>query len=137
MSEYWKFVNDSDIPREEVSGRDHYWHFNKESSEEAETYMVKVVMKKGDLHDFHRHPEMNEILYIVKGSAEQWVENEVKILGPGDSVYIAADVVHATINHGEEDLEFLAVLGPSSGWEAGTIDESSNLPYSNYKKITS
>lgn len=134
MSKYWKFVHDKDIQKEKAFGRDHYWHFNDGTSKEAETYMVRVVMKKGDGHDFHRHPEMNEILYILKGRAEQWVETEMQIMGPGDSVYIAPDVIHATFNCGEEDLEFLAVLAPHSGWAAGTIDESKKLPYSEYRK---
>ena len=77
---------------------------------------------------------MNEILYILKGKAEQWVEDEKQILGPGDSVYIDPDVVHATINAGDEELEFLAILAPAAGWEAGTIDESENLPYAEYRK---
>jgi len=134
MSKYWKFVRDKNISVEEVNGRDHYWHFVKGPNSEADTYMVKVVMKKGGSHNFHRHPEMNEILYILKGTAEQWVEEEKQILGPGDSVYIDPNIVHATFNVGEEDLEFLAILAPGKGWEAGTIDEYENMPYADYRK---
>lgn len=133
MSKYWKFVSNKEIPKEEAFGRDHYWHFNDQVSKDAETYMVRVVVKKGDGHDFHQHPEMNEILYILKGRAEQWVEGEKRIMEPGDSVYIAPGVIHATFNAGEEDLEFLAVLAPYTGWEAGTVDESMKMPYSGYR----
>jgi quercetin dioxygenase-like cupin family protein len=134
MNKYWKFVNHKEIEKEGAFGRDHYWYFNDAVSQEAETYMVRAVIKKGDGHDFHRHPEMNEILYILKGTAEQWVEDEMKILKPGDSVYIDPNLVHATFNAGEEDLEFLAVLAPATGYEGGTIDESGNLPYAAYRK---
>ena len=134
MGGYWKFVKDKEIEVEKAFGRDHYWHYNEEENKQAQTYMVKVVMKKGDQHSFHRHPEMNEILYILKGNAEQWIENEVQFLGPGDSVYIDANVIHGIFNVGDAELEFLAVLGPSSGWKAGTIDESINSPYSEYRK---
>ena len=134
MSRYWKFVKDSETIKENVLGRDHYWYFNAEITKQADTYMVKVVMPVGGMHNFHRHPEMNEILYILKGTAEQWVEDEKQILKAGDSVYIDPDVVHGTFNVGDEALEFLAILAPSSGWEAGTIDEHQNLPYSEYRK---
>jgi len=134
MNNYRKFVKDREINKEEAFGRDHYWHYNDEVSPEADTFMVKVVMKEGDRHHFHRHPEMNEILYILKGTAEQWIEKEMQILGPGDSVYIDPNVVHAIFNAGEDELEFLAVLSPSRGWAAGTIDESKNAPYSEYRK---
>ena len=133
MGSFWKFTKEKKIGVEKALGRDHYWHCGEGRGSDADLYFVKVVMKKGDKHDFHRHPEMNEILYILKGKAEQWVEDEMKILGPGDSVYIDADVVHAIFNVSKDDLEFLAVLGPSSGWPAGTLDESQNEPYRNYR----
>lgn len=134
MSKYWKFVKGKETKKEPDNTRDHYWHFNNVESEHADTYMVKVVMEKGGCHNFHRHPEMNEILYILKGTAEQWVEGEKQLLGPGDSVYIDPNVVHATFNVGDGELEFLAILAPSSGWEAGTIDEYESMPYAGYRK---
>ena len=130
---HWKFIHEKELPKERAFGRDHYWHFKPDISPDAETCFVKVVMQNGDGHDFHRHPEMNEILYILKGKAEQWVEDEKRILEVGDSVYIAPNVIHATFNAGEDELEFLAVLSPANGWEAGTIDESKRLPYSTYR----
>ena len=128
MPGFWKFSKEDVLDVEKALGRDHYWHYSISRSPEAAFYLVKVIMKKGDKHDFHRHPEMNEILYILKGRAEQWVEDEKQMLREGDSVYIDADVVHAIFNASTEDLEFLAILGPSSGWDAGTIDESQNAP---------
>lgn len=133
MDRFRKFTKANQCVHEGVTGRELYWHYNEEISEQAGTYLVKVVMPVGGKHDFHRHPEMNEILYIIKGTAEQWVEDEKQILGPGDSVYIDPNVVHATFNAGDKELEFLAILGPSEGWEAGTIDEYENLPYSGYR----
>ncbi|MEQ9290231.1 MAG: cupin domain-containing protein [Cyclobacteriaceae bacterium] len=133
MGKFWKFTKEDQCVHEKVTGREHYWHYNAEITEQAGTYLVKVVMPVGGKHDFHRHPEMNEILYITKGTAEQWVEDEKQILGPGDSVYIDPNIVHATFNAGDDELEFLAILGPSEGWEAGTIDEYENLPYSGYR----
>ena len=134
MPSFWKFQLGKDAPFEAVSGRDHYWHFNPQITPGADTIMVKVNMPKGGKHDFHRHPEMNEILYFIRGRAEQWVENERRILGAGDSVYIDPNVVHATFNAGEEVLEFLAILAPREGWKAGTIDEYENEPYKTYRK---
>ncbi len=134
MSKYWKFIKEEDTIEEKVLGRNHHWHYNAKISEQAGIYMVKVVMPVGGMHNFHRHPEMNEILYILKGTVEQWVEDDKQILKAGDSVYFDPNVVHGTFNAGNEELELLAILSPSSGWEAGTIDESENLPYSEYRK---
>ncbi|PHN01398.1 cupin domain-containing protein [Flavilitoribacter nigricans] len=134
MDSYWKFTKADLIEKEQVSGRDHYWHFNPEISQQAETILVKVVVPVGGGHPFHRHPEMNEILYVIKGRAEQWVEDEMQFMETGDSVYIAPDVIHATYNAGDEELEFLAVLSPAAGWGAGTIDESDHPDYAHLRK---
>jgi quercetin dioxygenase-like cupin family protein len=134
MSKNWKFLKAANTLEEQLLGRRHHWYFSPEITKKADTFLVRVKMEKGGKHDFHRHPEMNEILYILKGTAEQWVENEKQILQAGDAVYIDPNVVHATFNIGEEELEFLAILAPSKGWEAGTIDEFENAPYKDYRK---
>ena len=129
----WRFTKEKELPLEKAFGRDHYWHYSPDIDKSAKSCFVKVLMKKGDGHHFHRHPEMHEILYFLKGTAEQWIEDEKQFLGPGDSVYIDPDVVHATFNAGDSDLEFLAILAPSEGWEAGTIDMSKEEPYNSLK----
>ena len=134
MVKYWRFVKNEDTVEEKLLGRNHHWYYHADITRQADTYLVRVVMPKGGMHNFHRHPEMNEIIYILKGTAEQWVEGEKQILKPGYSVYINPNVVHATFNAGEDELEFLAILTPASGWEAGTIDEYENLPYSRYRQ---
>ena len=133
MEKYSKFTHGKDAIVEELAGRDHYWHYSPELTKGAGIIMVKVKMPVGGKHDFHRHPKMNEIIYILKGSAEQWIEDEHRILEVGDSIYIDHDIVHATFNTGTEELEFLAILSPEDGWEAGTIDEYMNEPYASYK----
>jgi len=130
----WKFTKQKEILQEQLLGRQHHWYFNADISQQADTYLVRVIMPKGGMHNFHRHPEMNEILYILRGTAEQWVENEKQILEAGDAVYIDPNVVHATFNVGEGELEFLAILAPAKGWGAGTIDVFEQLPYSEYRK---
>tara|TARA_R110002049_G_scaffold9962_2_gene49668 strand:- start:42642 stop:43055 length:414 start_codon:yes stop_codon:yes gene_type:complete len=134
MAGSWKFVKEKDMMYEEAFGRVHYWHYHPEIIKGADSYMVKVVMPEGGGHNFHVHPEMNEILYILKGTAEQWIEGEMQILHAGDSVYIDANVGHGTFNAGKGKLEFLAILSPPEGWEAGTVDVSSEEPYISYRK---
>ncbi len=133
MEKDWKFVKEKDSMYEKVMGRVHHWHYHPEFIERAGSYMVKVLIRQGDGHDFHVQPEMHEILYVLKGRAEQWIEDEMQILEVGDSVYIGAGVVHATFNVGEDDLEFLAILSPPGGWEAGTVDVSGEVPYRSLK----
>ncbi|RTE53581.1 cupin domain-containing protein [Arenibacter aquaticus] len=133
MERNWKFVREKGLMLEKIIGRVHHWHYHPDIIEQADSYMVKVVVPKGGGHNFHLHPAMHEILYILKGTAEQWVEGEMQLLEAGDSVYIGANVAHGTFNAGDEELEFLAILSPPNGWEAGTIDVSEKVPYCQYR----
>ena len=76
---------------------------------------VEATFLPGKSHDFHRHPNQEEVIYVLAGQLEQWVEREHRLLGPGDAVVIPAAVVHASFNTGDEPARILAVLSPCVG----------------------
>src|SRR5690625_6115895 len=82
----WKLMRTKNTLYEEVEGRRHNWHFHPEIFPDATTYMVKVRVSPGEGHDFHVHPQMDEILYVLRGCAEQWIEDEKVEMEEGDSV---------------------------------------------------
>ena len=56
---------------------------------------------------------MEEIIYVLSGRAEQWVDREKRLLTAGQIAHIPKGVVHGTYNAGPETLEFLAILSPA------------------------
>jgi quercetin dioxygenase-like cupin family protein len=86
-------------------------------------------MPAGKAHAFHRHPEMEEIIYIESGTAEQWVGTEKQVLRAGESAHIPRDMVHGTYNVGDDTLVFLAILAPAGGAGPALVDESMNAPW--------
>jgi quercetin dioxygenase-like cupin family protein len=92
-------------------------------------YLVRMNMPPGHSHPFHRHPEMEEIIYVLSGRAEQWVGEESRILGPGDVAHIPQDGVHATYNAGPDMLVFLAILSPAASVGPTTVDVSMDAPW--------
>ncbi len=91
--------------------------------------LVRVRMPPGKAHAFHRHPAMEEIIYVVSGRAEQWVGRERRILGPGEIAHIPIDVVHGTYNAGDETLVFLAILSPTKFEGPALVDVSGEEPW--------
>jgi quercetin dioxygenase-like cupin family protein len=79
---------------------------------------VEGTFFPGKGHDFHRHPNQEEVIYVLEGELEQWVEQERRVVGPGDAVVIPAAVVHASFNVSEERAKIIAILSPCVG-EAG------------------
>jgi quercetin dioxygenase-like cupin family protein len=96
--------------------------------------LIRVFMHPGRAHQFHRHPAMEEIIYVISGSAEQWVEQESRILGPGDVAHIPADVVHGTYNAGQDTLVFLAILSPAKSAGPATVDVYGEEPWCSLKR---
>lgn len=77
--------------------------------------VIEVTLFPGGGHNFHKHPDQEEVIYVLAGRIEQWIEQESSALGAGDSAFIGAGVVHASFNTGNVPAKVLAILGPSVG----------------------
>ncbi len=67
---------------------------------------------------------------MIDGEIEQWIGQQKRRLGPGDSAFIGADVVHASFNAGDSNAKLLAILGPcvgSGGYEL--VDVADQEPW--------
>ena len=74
---------------------------------------VTITPEKG--HNFHKHPNQEEVIYVISGSVEQWIETKKQVLHPGNSVFIPANMVHASFTLGGQNAHLLAIMGPSVG----------------------
>lgn len=107
----------------------HEWLSRPGLTAAEQLLMVRVLMPPGRAHQFHRHPAMEEIIYVVSGTAEQWVDREKRLLGPGDIAHIPMDVVHGTYNAGSDTLVFLAILSPAKFEGPALIDVHLEEPW--------
>jgi quercetin dioxygenase-like cupin family protein len=84
---------------------------------------VEGTFFPGKGHDFHCHPNQEEVIYVLDGELEQWVEHERRLLHPGDVVVIPAAAVHASFNTGSEPAKILAILSPCVGDAGYEVEE--------------
>lgn len=93
------------------------------------------VVSPGKGHDFHKHPNQEEILYVVSGRVEQWIDREKRVLGPGEAAFIEAGTVHASFNIGSDEAKVVAIFGPSVG-DAGLemIEMAGEEPWSSLRQ---
>jgi quercetin dioxygenase-like cupin family protein len=106
------------------------WLSHPPSTGASHLTVIDVTLTPGKGHDFHKHPDQEEVLYVVAGEVEQWVDREKRILGPGDSAFVPADMVHASFNVGDSDAKIVAILGPcvgDGGYEL--VDVSGEAPW--------
>ncbi len=64
--------------------------------ESARLCVLDVKIQPGQGHDFHRHPNQEEVILLRSGTVEQWIRDERKELSAGDVSFIPMDTVHAT-----------------------------------------
>jgi quercetin dioxygenase-like cupin family protein len=125
----WRIVPFSEAEVEKLPGKTHFWHCKPGMVADTNLMFVRAQLPQGEAHRFHHHPHMEEILYILSGTAEQWIEREKRIMYPGDSIYLPAGMVHGTYNAGAEPLDFLAVLSPAKSEPPGTVEVADQEPW--------
>jgi quercetin dioxygenase-like cupin family protein len=91
----------------------HLWHCRPGFTDTKQLMLVRVTMPPGTGHQFHRHPAREEIIYILDGKGEQWVDRECRQLKAGESAFIGRNIVHAIYNSSRKDVTFLAILSPA------------------------
>jgi len=123
------FVTSEDIQVEQLPWGPHEWLCRPGLTDARDLLLVRVRMPAGTGHAFHRHPAMEEIIYVISGTAEQWVGRDARYLEPGDIAHIPTDVVHGTYNAGPETLVFLAILSPAVIEGPALVDVSNEEPW--------
>jgi quercetin dioxygenase-like cupin family protein len=111
------------------------WLANPPNTGSRDLTVIHVTLAPGKGHDFHKHPEQEEVIYVTSGTVEQWVDREKRVLGAGDCAFIPADMVHASFNVGSGDATIVAILGPcvgAVGYEV--VDVSGEAPWKGLRK---
>jgi len=96
--------------------------------------IMDVKLNKGGGHSFHFHPNQEEVIYVLEGRIEQWLEHECKILSPGDALFVPRATVHASFNIFDAPARVLAILGPCSGTDGyEVVDVFTKAPWKDLK----
>jgi mannose-6-phosphate isomerase-like protein (cupin superfamily) len=88
------------------------WLMNANIDPEASQTLGIVQINPGQRNPLHMHPNCEELLYVISGSAENIIGNNKATIGPGDLVRIPKGVPHQAITIGNKP--FRAVISYSS-----------------------
>ena len=129
----WRIVTLAETEKEYLPGKTHFWHCKPGMVKDTNLMVVRATLPPGEAHRFHHHPHMEEVLYILSGTAEQWIEEEKRIMGPGDSIYLPKGLVHGTYNTGRDMLDFIAILSPAQNPGPVTVEVADEPRWKNLK----
>jgi len=110
-----KFVPSAVVEREQLDWGELGWICRPSITGATAVTVIVVTLNPGGGHDFHKHPDQEEVITVISGEIEQWLEKERRILGPGDSIFIDSDIVHASFNAGDVPAILMVTLGPCVG----------------------
>jgi quercetin dioxygenase-like cupin family protein len=128
-AECLRFVTSAEAVVEELPWGPHEWLARAGLTESRWLQLVRVTMPAGKAHRFHRHPAMEELLYVVAGRVEQWVGRAKRVLGPGELAHVPTNEVHGSYNVFAEPVVFLAVLSPAVFDGPALVDVSGEEPW--------
>lgn len=110
-----QFISAAAAQRETLSWGTLGWVCRPAATGAANLVVIEVTLDPGHGHNFHKHPDQEEAIYVLDGEVEQWLREEKQLLYPGDAVFIPPDVVHASFNVSANPAKLLAILGPCVG----------------------
>jgi quercetin dioxygenase-like cupin family protein len=108
-----RFVKADEVRHEAFDWGEVGWRCTPDTTGSTQLVVMDVALEPGQGHDFHRHPQQDEVIVVRSGRIEQWLERDREVLGPGDSVYLDAGVVHASFNIGPDTAELQVMIGPA------------------------
>ena len=95
----------------------------------AQLSVLEASFAPGKGHNFHMHPDQEEMLYVLAGEFEQWVDQEKRVLRPGDCAFVPPGMVHASFNIGPSQARLLAIFGPCVGEGFTTVEMADKAPW--------
>jgi quercetin dioxygenase-like cupin family protein len=128
------FIANAEVQREQLDWGQLGWVSNPPSTGAEQLVVIDVTLEPGFGHDFHKHPQQEEVIWVREGRIEQWLDRDSRTLGPGDAVFIPPDLVHGSFNTGAETARLTVVLGPCVG-EAGyeLVDVAAEQPWASLR----
>lgn len=125
-----RFILSTEVEREQLDWGVMGWISHPSNTQAKLLTVMEVTLGPGGGHNFHKHPDQEEVISVVSGEIEQWLESEKTTLKPGDSIFIKPDIVHASFNVSDQPARLMVVLAPCVG-ETGyeVVDVSGEAPW--------
>jgi quercetin dioxygenase-like cupin family protein len=92
------------IPERGWLNMDVRWLVTKESVGASNTVFGVTFFPPGAKHDIHRHPNAEEVEYLVSGSGIAYVDDDAIEVGPGEAVFVPQNAYHGFENTSDAEV---------------------------------
>ncbi|HEY2636286.1 MAG TPA: hypothetical protein VGI54_02775, partial [Solirubrobacteraceae bacterium] len=71
-----RFITEQDIERDQFDWGEIGWVSRPELTGSQTLCVMDVTLQPGQGHDFHKHPDQEEIIWVREGGVTQYLEKE-------------------------------------------------------------
>lgn len=119
-----KIVSQMNIEVQHLPGRDLQWIVNKKIiGSEQLSIAIMTCPAKSIVKPLHSHKDVEEVILILKGKGEAWVDGEKAFFNMGDAVLFPANSKHQVRNIGDEDLITASIFASADALESYIIHD--------------
>ncbi len=70
----------------------------------------RVTIKPGMSNPRHRHPNCDEVLYLLQGTLEHTLDEDIVVVQAGDTLSVRRGVSHNATNTGNGDADMIVIF---------------------------
>ena len=96
---------------------------NRDDTGARRTILLSSELPSGKVHLLHRHPNAEQIMYVLEGSCLALSEGEPVRLKEGDAVFIAQGEWHGVSNHTDQPAVILVIYAGAGSLEEAGYEE--------------
>ena len=113
------------IPERGWVDMDVRWLVTKDTVGSTKTVFGVTFFPPGAKHDIHRHPNAEEVEYLMSGSGIAYVGDDAVELGPGEAVFVPQNEYHGFENTSDGEVVMAwYYAGAASLDDAGFVTRS-------------
>jgi quercetin dioxygenase-like cupin family protein len=117
--------SDAGIPERGWIEMDVRWLVTRQSVGSENSVFGVTIFPPGSKHDIHRHPNAEEVEYLISGTGVAYVDDDAVELGPGEAVFVPKNAYHGFENTSDGEAVMAWLYGGAASLEeAGFVTRS-------------
>ncbi len=111
-----KVIHETDVEEKKIPGRFIRWIADDKTMQPQYFSSCVIRVLQGEtVRPAHSHPEGEELIYIMSGTGQAWVDGEIQPMRTGTAVLFEQGQVHMIRNVGDEEMKVVCFFAPPTG----------------------
>ncbi len=111
-----KIIHESEVDEKKIPGRFIRWIADDKTMQPKYLSSCVIRVLPGEtVQPAHSHPDGEELIYVLSGYGEAWVDGKIKSIQAGTAVLFEQSSVHMIRNIGTEEMKVICFFAPPTG----------------------